>query len=207
MASVIKSGAKAFCYIITLPVFIFWNFAPLFFPATPNFLILLLLILAGGSLIAFLTYRAVAHLHAASTVPFPAAATALVQRLDVFLHETRKGSLTMLGLSVLWSLDVLLVSFLAWLDLALGGSVKEALGAAGKGNAFVGVVGVVFVLTSGIVLPALLGLVVVGGARAVWRVAAPRGAMREDREDGFALVGGEDRDDGDGDGDDGWKGV
>lgn len=212
--AVVKAGAKAACYLLTLPILIFWNFAPLFLPVTPNFLIVILFVLGGLTLVAYLVYRTFTHLRAASALPAlltPPAVTALAERADVFLFETRKGSLAMLGLSVVWALDVLLVLLLAWIDLALGGPVREAVS---KGSDAKKILGLTFVLLSGLGLPALLVLVVVNGAKALWRIAAPRGQMRGDGEDEFELVGDDDEDEGedvergdDGrDGRDGWKG-
>lgn len=193
--AVVKAGAKAACYLLTLPILIFWNFGPLFFPITLNFLVIILFVLGGLTLVAYFAYRTFTHLRAASALPAvlaPPAVTALAERVDVFLYETRKGSLAMLGLSVVWALDVLLVIVLAWVDLALGGPVR---GAVNKGSDAKKILGLTLVLLSWLGLPAVLVLVVVNGAKALWRIAAPRGQMRGDGEDEFELVGDDDEDD------------
>lgn len=211
MAPSIKPILKAVCLVTATIILIFWNYVPLF-PVVefPIVILVALLVLVGISLHSFLIYRILAGLHGSSVLPSSSPLTALtgaaIHKLDVFLYETRKGSFTLLVLSVLWVGNLVYFALLAWLDLALRGPVSGVLGRAGKDSVVMMTVCFIFILLTFVVHLAAAVYVVVVGVKALWRIAAPRGTLKGDRaeEEGIMLFG--DGDEGD-DEWDGWKGA
>lgn len=105
-----------------------------------------------------------------------------MDRLDFFFYENRKGSLTLLVLSIIWEIHLITFAGFTVYDLFGGGPLNRALGSLAKHGSVALFLSYALYLTVVVMYVGLMIWVLWTAAKALWRIAAP--VKRDGDEEG-----------------------